>query len=950
MAEVLSKILPIQVDERYFNVLDQFHSYSYKWSFFMINELQLKQNRFSFNGIERVTIAETGATSIFIDSVNMEVMYAPNESTLTAGRTMISMTILEPNGSNFFDLIYTTAAELRINNWSKLPFYLELSFTGYDEEGNAREVIGQPDPWRFRVQVTDVETEIDEGGTRYTLKAYSANDLAISENYGILPKAFEIKGNTFLAAITDLENKWNEFERKKNNESVSPLTQYKFVFYDDLNANPVGASINWQSIEMRSFDASRPSRKRIYDGEFGEEKAAFTEGYRVQNIIDSMMAASTFSDELEKKYPQAYSVNDLAEKLVNVSKAYKIETQVIYTTYDILSNDYEKLIIYHVWPYDGITQILTPADATGSTDGGSSPISEENKQTAAEKKAEYFWNQRIIRRVYNYIFTGKNTDILSFDLKYNSFWRAFLAEFGKGLSKDVGIDDRDITTATQRSENRRFFESNNLTGLLRNVGVELGTIADIDKQRKEVETERARLQAAINDSNRQQTNRLLRDLDARSTALTNARNQITDDPNSAIKLSRELQRTSTISGLENIRPRARYSEDLPQGGQVITPTIVPISVDSNSKKSPPSAQQGVESHFYDGQNFFGALLNQLYSTRNSDWMQIRMEIRGDPHWLGFDQMQKFVDSFNLVDKKFLNSNSATGRVLVNNNTDPNSLVVKISELDDKLKSHILGEEKEEPYNAPRFEVAEQAFLVNFRTPNVFRDADEFITSPTGQRIHKKSAFISGVYGVYQITHKFEDGLFTQEIVARKDPILSQYQLDEWYGESRKVGQRIITRRFQETSTTPVQVKPVTGISKGPNPNCTTRGCRNNNPGNLRGTYFGAAGSDGSFAIYSTPEDGVNAMSTQLDRYYTGKTTGNELRTTRDIISTYAPSNENDTQSYINQVSRAVGVTPDQELPLNNPDFKAQFMEAMIKHESGPDNGYDAKYIKNVISQ
>lgn len=127
-----------------------------------------------------------------------------------------------------------------------------------------------------------------------------------------------------------------------------------------------------------------------------------------------------------------------------------------------------------------------------------------------------------------------------------------------------------------------------------------------------------------------------------------------------------------------------------------------------------------------------------------------------------------------------------------------------------------------------------------------------------------------------------------------------------------------------------------------------RGVRNNNPGNLRGAYFGAVGSDGSFAQYATPADGISALTKQLVRYYEGKTTGSPLRTVRDIIKTYAPDSENNTDAYVKAVSQSLGVDPDTELDLKNPDVMTKFADAIIKHENGG-NPYSMQYLRGAVS-
>ncbi|WP_405423527.1 hypothetical protein [Pantoea stewartii] len=102
--------------------------------------------------------------------------------------------------------------------------------------------------------------------------------------------------------------------------------------------------------------------------------------------------------------------------------------------------------------------------------------------------------------------------------------------------------------------------------------------------------------------------------------------------------------------------------------------------------------------------------------------------------------------------------------------------------------------------------------------------------------------------------------------------------------------------------------------------------RNNNPGNLRPV------GGGGFRTFDNALEGWGAMRNQLMRYFTGKTTGKALKTITDIVSTWAPSSENDTGKYINDISKWMGVSPDVALNLNNPQVMTSLMQSMARKE------------------
>ncbi|WJV61055.1 lytic transglycosylase catalytic [Pectobacteriaceae bacterium C52] len=118
-----------------------------------------------------------------------------------------------------------------------------------------------------------------------------------------------------------------------------------------------------------------------------------------------------------------------------------------------------------------------------------------------------------------------------------------------------------------------------------------------------------------------------------------------------------------------------------------------------------------------------------------------------------------------------------------------------------------------------------------------------------------------------------------------------------------------------------------------------RGIRNNNPGNIEFAGQAGATSDGRFAQFRTPLEGLRAMSRQLLRYYDGKTTGKPLHTVSDIVSTWAPPTkdgkiENDTLAYIAHISQMLGVSPDAQINLRDPNVMATMMNGIIQKENG----------------
>lgn len=119
-----------------------------------------------------------------------------------------------------------------------------------------------------------------------------------------------------------------------------------------------------------------------------------------------------------------------------------------------------------------------------------------------------------------------------------------------------------------------------------------------------------------------------------------------------------------------------------------------------------------------------------------------------------------------------------------------------------------------------------------------------------------------------------------------------------------------------------------------------RGMRNNNPGNIRisstnwqGKIPQALNTDKAFEQFQTYAYGVRAMIKNLLTYYNR----DGLNTVAEIVSKWAPSNENDTAAYIKKVSDATGFGQNQSLNLRS----VSTMRALVIAMTGVENGRTA---------
>jgi hypothetical protein len=91
---------------------------------------------------------------------------------------------------------------------------------------------------------------------------------------------------------------------------------------------------------------------------------------------------------------------------------------------------------------------------------------------------------------------------------------------------------------------------------------------------------------------------------------------------------------------------------------------------------------------------------------------------------------------------------------------------------------------------------------------------------------------------------------------------------------------------------------------------------------------------GGWQSFGTPEAGVTAIRDQLGRYASGATTGRKLDTLQDIIGTWAPANENQTETLIARAERQLAIHRTEHMDLGNAETMRRLVSVMISNEHG----------------
>ncbi|EBT7115317.1 hypothetical protein CPJ55_04540 [Salmonella enterica] len=214
------------------------------------------------------------------------------------------------------------------------------------------------------------------------------------------------------------------------------------------------------------------------------------------------------------------------------------------------------------------------------------------------------------------------------------------------------------------------------------------------------------------------------------------------------------------------------------------------------------------------------------------------------------------------------------------------------------------------------------------SPEFQKDVEAFISGVErlGRVIGKVIDWISGKSDITTDDIKSRSSILSDE--KRTDPVTSETYTPGGDDDPRVWSWLKGVKKFFASG----DVKPVDGTQADVHAKGRTIADRFNNPANLRyaAGYETANTRSGKFAVFPSLDEGVLAAAKQLQIYGT-----KGINNIHDIISKWAPSNENNTKAYIGHVVNATGRSEFEKLNLNDTRTLAKLITAMsVKEGAG----------------
>ena len=417
-----------------------------------------------------------GKFDFFIDNLKLDQVIG-HENGNNTNVTTFSFDIIEPYSMGLFGIACQQAAfDAGHDNWRSAPFLLSITFRGNTENGAMRII---PTTTRYiPFKFSNLHMKVTEAGARYACDALVYNQDALVSKNASLKSDVSISGTTVQEILQTGEKSLQAVINKRNQQLkkdglVKVPDEVLILFPTNVASDPAlstasSNSENNTGATVHTIDTTNSgviqklgvSRSSVNDtlvqaadqcNEFGKASLGFDESrkgdspfgkenkiydpekktyIRIDNVIKSGESDFRFRQDTDiiNAINQVLLQSDYPLKALEPSRIspegfrqwWKVDVQ----TYNITTNENmtstgtkPRLFVYRVVPY--------------YTHLSSAPLPANTKPPGFEQLANQIVKQ------YNYIYTGKNIDVLSFDLNFDNTFSTILAADGGKESMDV---------------------------------------------------------------------------------------------------------------------------------------------------------------------------------------------------------------------------------------------------------------------------------------------------------------------------------------------------------------------------------------------------------------------------------------------------------------------------------------------------------------------------------
>ena len=413
-----------------------------------ILEATAQQNRDEAAGLLYARQVLELGRDLFFERVSINTVPAANDSRPMTAVTGIEMEVHEPLGLSLVSKMRGAAYNCNFDNHVTAPYLLTIEYEGWDTNGQSYK-IDRKYSRQIPIKIVGMEVNVNQGGAIYQIRAVPFNEFGFVDRFNKVTSDIKINSGTtlkeFCQALTKALNEVVETEVNQRYYQLlnkdqflvtcdPKFSQQKFNTGNDKITNSPMGDQNQQNrpnaskkvADDKKYETAKQKYKQL--GQIGKGTAitsVLKDAMRLiypydsyENLVKAfnIKADGALADTIDKWVTQDgdFQIGQFADRQAFLRKnedAFYVETFRITTNVKILegfdykTKDHKKIIHFHIEPYKIHILNYSQPGLPGNFD--------RYKNLAAQA------NQFASRKIYNYIFSGDNKDILNIDLRYN---------------------------------------------------------------------------------------------------------------------------------------------------------------------------------------------------------------------------------------------------------------------------------------------------------------------------------------------------------------------------------------------------------------------------------------------------------------------------------------------------------------------------------------------------
>ena len=380
-------------------------------------------------GSKRVVTA-FGSFDYFIDDVLIVSIPSVTQQTGNSFATKISFKVTEPYSMALFFLTLQEGAKASgYDNYREAPFLLMIEFIGYNDSGKP---IANPSLTRYiPIKFIRSKMKVTGAGTTYDCEAIPYNEILFRDEISSIKKDHTLRGSTVKEILTSSSPQSlasvlkKQFQEDVSDKIMDVTDQIEIHFPKNYNdPSDSGNEISSSDIFKDFTDGGTvkfPNQDEIYNSlshihnnkqiKIDQDKNFhFEPNMKIQEVITEIILRSDYITKQLTNDKVIYNAKGMV-------KWFRVEANIYDGGYSKKLNRQTRKMVYRVIPYEVHLSKLIPPNTIP-------PGYDNIKKT--------------VLRVYDYIYTGKNTEIQSLELDFNvSFFSELPADAGRRTGQNA---------------------------------------------------------------------------------------------------------------------------------------------------------------------------------------------------------------------------------------------------------------------------------------------------------------------------------------------------------------------------------------------------------------------------------------------------------------------------------------------------------------------------------